>query len=61
VVLDRTALAGVEALPWDAWDPMPGPDDEVDVALVDRITAGAEPVMIPAEVFNTRRRARERL
>ena len=60
-VLDQAARAGFEALPWDAWDPMPGPDDEVDVALFDRIAAGAEPVMIPAEVFNTRRRAREKL
>jgi hypothetical protein len=55
VVLDRAAVDGVEALPWDAWDPMPGPDDPVDVALFDRVAAGEEPVTVPDKVFNTRR------
>lgn len=52
VMRDR---ADVETLPWDVWDPMPGPDDPVDVALFDRIAAGQEPVRVPAEVFNERR------
>lgn len=58
VILDR---AGGEALPWDAWDPMPGPGEEVDVARFDRIAAGEEPVVVPAEVLNTRRGTREKL
>ncbi|WP_250003782.1 transglutaminase-like domain-containing protein [Actinoplanes sp. M2I2] len=61
VILDRAALAGVEALPWDAWAPMPGPDDAVDVALIDRLAAGDGPVTVPAEVLNTRRGTREKL
>ncbi|MBM2616229.1 transglutaminase domain-containing protein [Actinoplanes sp. LDG1-06] len=52
VIRDRAA---VEALPWDDWEPMPGPEDEVDVALIDRIAAGEERVDPPAKVFNFRR------
>ena len=52
VVRDR---AGVEALPWDVWEPMPGPDDPVDVARFDRIADGRDPVEVPDKVFNERR------
>jgi hypothetical protein len=61
VILDRGALAGVETLPWDAWGPMPGPGEEVDVALFDRIAAGEQPVDPPVEVVNQRRGTREKL
>jgi hypothetical protein len=62
VVLDLAARQGVEALPWDAWDPMPGPDDVVDVALFDAYAAGtATPPPVPARVLNTRRRRLEDL
>ena len=55
VVRDRAALDGVETLPWDVWDPMPGPDDPVDLARFDRIAAGEEPLRTPEKVLNVRR------
>ncbi|MBL7257898.1 transglutaminase domain-containing protein [Paractinoplanes lichenicola] len=58
VIRDR---ADVEALPWDSWDPMPGPGDPVDRDLIDRIAAGDEAVKVPGEVFNVRRGRREPL
>lgn len=61
VFLDRAAVDGVEVLPWDSWDPMPGPGDPVDVALIDRVAAGDEPVTVPAKVLNYRRGAVEPL
>ncbi|WP_250035078.1 transglutaminase-like domain-containing protein [Paractinoplanes maris] len=61
VIRDRAATAGAVALPWDVWEPMPGPDDEVDVALIDRIAAGEESVVVPAEVLNVRRGRVEKL
>jgi hypothetical protein len=61
VLHDRAALQNVETLPWDAWDPMPSPEDEVDLALFDRYAAGEEPVKVPDPVFNTRRRRPEPL
>ncbi len=61
VVRDLAAVDGVETLPWDVWDPMPGPDDPVDVARFDRIAAGEEPLTVPDEVLNIRRGAVEPL
>ncbi|GAA0498003.1 hypothetical protein Ade02nite_53480 [Paractinoplanes deccanensis] len=56
VLYDLAAVGGVETLPWDTWDPMPGPDDEVDVALFDAYAEGrAAPPPVPAKVLNTRR------
>jgi hypothetical protein len=36
---DAAALDGVELLPWDDWGAMPGPDEEPDAALFDRLAA----------------------
>ncbi|MEV4346750.1 hypothetical protein AB0J83_20020 [Actinoplanes sp. NPDC049596] len=55
VLKDRVAEQGVAALPWDAWDPMPGPGDEIDLALFDDYAAGRRPVSVPARVSNKRR------
>lgn len=63
---DAAALDDVELLPWDLWGAMPGPDDDVDVALLDELAAAtAGPSMadvrrlladdrlrVPDEVFN---------
>jgi hypothetical protein len=61
VIHDRAALENLESLPWDGWSPMPGPGDEVDVALFDRYAAGEEPLKLPDQVFNPRRSRLESL
>jgi hypothetical protein len=37
VVRDIAALNNHEMLPWDCWQPMPGPDEEPDFVLFDRL------------------------
>lgn len=39
---DAAALENVEVLPWDTWGAMPGPSDEVDLALFDELAAAVE-------------------
>jgi hypothetical protein len=72
---DAAALVDREALPWDKWGAMPGPDDEVDVALFDELAAAtAEPFMpeverlmrdlrlrVPDQVFNVQHKRLESL
>lgn len=56
VLRDRLSVEhDVAALPWDVWEPMPGPDEPVDVALFDRLAAGTVPVPVPEKVWNSRR------
>jgi Transglutaminase-like superfamily len=67
---DAAALADVEVLPWDLWGAMPGPADEIDVTLFDRLAElvaepsipelrrfldGDERVRVPAKVHNALR------
>ena len=55
---DAAALNDVEALPWDCWDPMPGPEQDPDwdffEGLAKRTVADERDpaVRVPAEVFN---------
>ncbi|SNY44612.1 hypothetical protein [Paractinoplanes atraurantiacus] len=55
VLKDLVARQGVATLPWDAWDPMPGPGEEIDVDLFDGLAAGTRVASVPAKVLNKRR------
>jgi hypothetical protein len=61
VIHDRAALENLETLPWDGWNPMPGPEDEFNLAEFDRYASGETPVKLPTEVFNSRRNRLETL
>ncbi|MEU8816856.1 hypothetical protein [Actinoplanes sp. NPDC048796] len=52
---DLVTRQGVATLPWDEWDPMPGRDEEIDVALFDALAAGTRVAAVPTKVFNQRR------
>jgi hypothetical protein len=71
---DAAALDGVELLPWDDWGAMPGPGEEPDAGLFDRLAAltrdpdpaqvhrvltSDERVRVPATVRNALRGADE--
>lgn len=49
---DAAALNDVEVLPWDCWDPMPGPDEDPDRDYFDRLDANIDQVRVPEKVFN---------
>jgi hypothetical protein len=48
LVRDLAAMGGVEALPWDCWDPMPKPGESFDPSVFDRLDA----TTVPDTVYN---------
>jgi hypothetical protein len=58
---DIACLDDAICLPWDRWEPMPGPEDPVDMERFDAIAMGGEHVHPPEYVHNSRRGRMERL